>query len=72
MSSMFVITLGDVIGLSLLAMLLLVGAVVAGYLAIRRWLCAHQWRFVDAAYGAKYWECKRCGKKHQGLERPIP
>jgi hypothetical protein len=67
---MFVITLGDIFGLTVLAIVLVIAAIYGGFTMLERWLCKHDWRFIDPAFGNKFWRCNRCGKKHDDLDKP--
>lgn len=69
MTPVFVMTLGDVIGLSVLA-LFIVGSIIYGiYLWFRRNLCSHDWREDDRCKNAPsvrgkiflHWDCRKCG-----------
>ena len=67
---MFVITLGDIIGISVIAGLILLATLFGFYILTNQYFCKHKWQFVDPSYGSKYWKCFKCGKKHDDLNAP--
>lgn len=77
MTPVFVMTLSDIIGLSLFA-IFTVGAVAYGiFYLLRQRFCSHDWREDNRAPRGMYcsgpiflhWDCRKCGKTVH--EKPL-
>lgn len=67
---MFIYTLGDIIGIALFLAVALIAGVYGILTYIRQSRCVHDWHFIDPSFGNKWWECKKCHKKHDSLDKP--